>query len=101
MIFGNLEYKVLSDFCKYHRLRRKKTLIQTRINRKEEINYQILKPCVEVRKLDIIDEEIADQSMINSTLSFNRNYNIGKFFKKLKSDYHLNSVKLNKEKDKD
>lgn len=56
---------------------------------------------VEVRKLDILDEEIDDKSMINSTLSFNRNYNIGKFFKKLKSDYHLNSVKLNKEKDKD
>lgn len=53
---------------------------------------------VEVRKLDIIDEEIDDKSMINSTLSFNRNYNIGKFFKKLKSDYHLNSVKLSKQK---
>lgn len=56
---------------------------------------------VEVRKLDIIDEEIDDKSMINSTLSFNRNYNIGKFFKKLKSDYQMSSVKLSKEKDKD
>lgn len=56
---------------------------------------------VEVRKLDIMDEDIDDKSMINSTLSFNRNYNIGKFFKELKSGYHLNSVKLNKEKDKD
>ncbi len=56
---------------------------------------------VEVRKLDIVDEDIDDKLMINSTLSFHRNYNIGKFFKKLKSDYHLNSIKLNKEKDKD
>lgn len=56
---------------------------------------------VEVRKLDIIDEDIDDKSMINSTLSFNRNYNIGKFFKKLKSDYQMSSVKLSKEKDKD
>ena len=55
---------------------------------------------VEVRKLDIVDEDIDDKSMVNSTLSFHRNYNIGKFFKKLKSDYHLSSVKLNKEKDK-
>lgn len=56
---------------------------------------------VEVRKLDIVDEDIDDKSMVNSTLSFHRNYNMGKFFKKLKSDYQLNSVKLNKEKDKD
>ena len=55
---------------------------------------------VEVRKFDIVDEDIDDKSMVNSTLSFHRNYNIGKFFKKLKSDYQLNSVKLNKEKDK-
>lgn len=56
---------------------------------------------VEVRKLDIVDEDIDDKSMVNSTLSFHRNYNIGRFFKKLKSDYQLSSVKLNKEKDKD
>lgn len=56
---------------------------------------------VEVRKLDIVDEDIDDKSMVNSTLSFHRNYNMGKFFKKLKSDYQLSSVKLNKEKDKD
>lgn len=55
---------------------------------------------VEVRKLDIVDEDIDDKSMVNSTLSFHRNYNIGKFFKKLKSDYQMSSVKLNKEKDK-
>ena len=56
---------------------------------------------VEVRKLDIVDEDIDDKSMIYATLSFHRNYNMGKFFKKLNSDYHLSSVKLNKEKDKD
>lgn len=56
---------------------------------------------VEIRKLEIIDEDIDDKLIINSTLSFHRNYNIGKFFKELKSDYQLSSVKLNKEKDKD
>lgn len=56
---------------------------------------------VEVRTLDIIDDAIDHKSMINSTLSFHRNYNIGKFFKKLKSDYQMSSVKLSKEKDKD
>lgn len=55
---------------------------------------------VEVRTLDIIDDAIDHKSMIESTLSFHRNYNIGKFFKKLKSDYQMSSVKLNKEKDK-
>lgn len=52
---------------------------------------------VEVRKLDILDEEIEDKAMIKSTLSFHKHYNIGKFFKRLKSDYHLESVKLNEE----
>lgn len=54
---------------------------------------------VEVRKLEIIDEDIDDKLMINATLSFHRNYNIGKFFKELKSDYNLESVKLSEEKD--
>ena len=36
---------------------------------------------VEVRKLDIVDEDIDDKSMVNSTLSFHRNYNIGRFLK--------------------
>ncbi|WP_108831192.1 MgtC/SapB family protein [Aedoeadaptatus coli] len=49
---------------------------------------------VEVRKLDILDEDMEDASMIESTLSFHENYNIGSFFKKLKSDYHLKSVRL-------
>lgn len=53
---------------------------------------------VEVRKLEIIDEDIDDKLMINSTLSFHRNYNIGKFFKELKSDYQLKSVKLSKKR---
>lgn len=53
---------------------------------------------VEVRKLEIIDEDIDYKLMINSTLSFHRNYNIGKFFKELKSDYQLKSVKLSKKR---
>lgn len=50
---------------------------------------------VEVRKLDIIDEGMDDDSIIESTLSFQRDYDIGSFFKKLKTDFHLKSVKLN------
>lgn len=53
---------------------------------------------VEVRELEIIDEDIDDKLMINATLSFYRNYNIGKFFKELKSDYQLKSVKLSKKR---
>ena len=49
---------------------------------------------VEVRKLDIIDEGSDDDSIIESTLSFHKDYNIGSFFKRLKSDFHLKSVKL-------
>lgn len=49
---------------------------------------------VEVRKLDIIDEGMDDDSIIESTLSFQRDYDIGSFFKRLKSDFHLKSVKL-------
>lgn len=54
---------------------------------------------VEVRKIDIIDEDMDDRSMIESTLSFHKNYDIGRFFKKLKSDLHLKSVKLSDEED--
>lgn len=49
---------------------------------------------VEVRKLDIIDEGIDVDSIIESTLSFHKDYDIGRFFKRLKSDFHLKSVKL-------
>lgn len=59
---------------------------------------------IEIRELDILDEKVENKSMIESTLSFHKNYNIGNFFKKLKADYHLTSVKLssqgNKIKDK-
>ena len=48
---------------------------------------------VEIRKLDIIDEEMYDNSMIEVTFSFNKNYDIDGFFKKLKSEYNLQSVK--------
>lgn len=54
---------------------------------------------VEIRKLDIIDEEMDDKSMIEVTFSFNKNYDIGRFFKKLKSDLHLKSVKLSEKED--
>ena len=48
---------------------------------------------VEIRKLDIIDEEMDDKSMIEVTFSFNKNYDIDGFFKKLKSEYSLQSLK--------
>lgn len=49
LTFGSLEYKVFNAFCNYHRLRRKKDLIQVRINRREKIDlYEIDK---------ILDEE--------------------------------------------
>lgn len=48
---------------------------------------------VEIRKLDIIDEEMDDKSMIEVTFSFNKNYDIDGFFKKIKSEYNLQSVK--------
>ena len=47
----------------------------------------------EIRKLDIIDEEMDDKSMIEVTFSFNKNYDIDGFFKKLRSEYNLQSVK--------
>lgn len=53
---------------------------------------------VEVRKFDLIDEDIDDKLMIKVTLFFHKNYNIDKFFKKLESDYHLKSVKLSKQR---
>lgn len=48
---------------------------------------------VEVRKLDIIDEDMDDKSMIESTLCFHKNYDVDRFFKKLKSEFNLKSVK--------
>lgn len=54
---------------------------------------------VEVRKLDIIDEDIKDKSITETTLSFNKNYDTSIFFKKLKSDYNLHSFKLMNEID--
>ena len=54
---------------------------------------------IEIRELDILDEEAENKSMIESTLSFHENYNIESFFEKLKADYHLESVKLNDKED--
>lgn len=55
---------------------------------------------IEIRELAILDEEVENTSMIESTLSFHKNYNIGNFFKKLKADYHLTSVKLSSQENK-
>lgn len=55
---------------------------------------------VQVRKLAVIDEHIEDESIIESTLSFHKNANVGIFFKKLQSDCHLKSVKLSNKENK-
>lgn len=52
LIFGSLEYKIFSAFCNYHRLRRKKALIQSKINRKEKIDLSEID--------SILDLEFAD-----------------------------------------
>lgn len=49
---------------------------------------------VEVRKLDVVDEDMDDISVVESTLSFHKNYDIDEFFNELKSDFHLKSVSL-------
>lgn len=64
LIFGSLEYKVFSAFCKYHRLRRKKALIQARINRKEKIDLSEIESILDLefaeykKKLDKKMDEI-------------------------------------------
>lgn len=50
---------------------------------------------VEVRKLDVVDEDMDDISVVEATLSFHKNYDIDSFFEKLKTDFHLKSVRLN------
>ena len=63
-------------------------------NFKKDSFYEFTsKEGVEIRKLDIIDEEMDDKSMIEVTFSFNKNYDIDGFFKKLRSEYNLQSVK--------
>lgn len=56
---------------------------------------------VEVRRLNILDEDMDDKSMVQARLSFYKNYNIGRFFKKLKGEFDLESVKLAKQEDWD
>ena len=53
------------------------------------------KESIEVRKLDIVDEDIENISIFQSTLSFPKNYDIDSFFEKLKTDFHLKSVRSN------
>lgn len=67
---------------------------------KEDFLQITLEEGIEIRELDILDEEVEGTSMIESTLSFHKNYNIGNFFKKLKVDYHLTSVKLSSQENK-
>lgn len=59
----------------------------------EFINYAE-KEGIEVRKLDIIDEDTDDKLMVETNLCFQKNYNMSEFFKKLKVELNLRSVKL-------
>lgn len=52
---------------------------------------------IEVRKLDIIDEDMDDRSMVEMSLSLHKSYNVSEFFKKLKAELSLRSVKLSGE----
>lgn len=57
------------------------------------INYAA-KEGIEVRKLDIIDEDTDDKLMVETNLCFQKNYNMSEFFKNLKVEFNLRSVKL-------
>lgn len=59
-----------------------------------------LREGVQVRKLDVIDEHIENESIIESTLSFHKNAKAGIFFKKLQSEYHLILVKVSNRRHK-
>lgn len=59
----------------------------------------ISKEGVELRKIDILDEDLDDKFMVEASFSFHKNYNISGFFKKLKEDFNLKSVKLMDDED--
>ena len=69
LIFGSLEYKVFSAFCKYHRLRRKKALIQASINRKEEINLSYIEAILDLELADYKEKLDEQMDEINNTIS--------------------------------
>lgn len=54
---------------------------------------------VEVRSLNIIDEDFDELSMIKCTLSFSKNFNKRAFFETLKEEFHLKSAKLSESDD--
>lgn len=54
---------------------------------------------IEVRKLNLVDEDYDELSIINCTLSFSKNYNKKAFFNTLKEKFNLKSVKSIEEYD--
>lgn len=54
---------------------------------------------VEVRKIDSIDEEDDDISVVEVTLSFKNNYDTEIFFKKLEEEFNLKKATLSKNKE--
>lgn len=88
-----ISLKGFSDFIN-KKTTKSYTMIFDTYNFNKDSFYEFTsKEGVEVRKLDIIDEEMDDKSMIGVTFSFNKNYDVDGFFKKLKSEYNLQSVK--------
>lgn len=54
----------------------------------------ISKRGVELGHLEIINEGKDDELIMEVTFSFHKNYNIERFFKRLKTDFHIKSVSL-------
>lgn len=67
----------------------------SKFNQYEFLNF-IAKEGVELIKLDMVDEDMADISAMKVTLSFARNYNISMFFNKVKAELDLTVVELTK-----
>lgn len=61
LIFGSLEYELYQSYCKYLRLRRKRELIQAKINRQEKINMKII-------ELQLDEEFEAYQQQLNEKI---------------------------------
>lgn len=42
LIFGGLEYNLYEAYCKFLRLRRKKEMIQAKVNRQEKVQVEVI-----------------------------------------------------------
>ncbi|NLW51965.1 MAG: J domain-containing protein [Tissierellia bacterium] len=61
--FGALEYNLFEAYSKYHRLRRKRDLIQEKINRQEEINLKEIEEALDnefIEYKEKLDQKMSD-----------------------------------------